>query len=45
VFKGSADVVQALIDAGVDPDLGSPSARESAAFFGKDEMAALFDQR
>jgi hypothetical protein len=31
--------------AGADPDLGNPSARESAAFYGKDELAALFDQR
>ena len=31
--------------AGADPDLGSPSARESAAFFGNDELTALFDQR
>jgi ankyrin repeat protein len=41
VFKGSSEVVQALVSAGADPDLGTPSARESAVFFGKDDLAAL----
>jgi ankyrin repeat protein len=45
VFKGSADVVRALLDAGADPDLGTPSARESAAYFEQAQMAALFDKR
>jgi ankyrin repeat protein len=45
VFKDSAEVVTVLLDAGANPDLGTPSARESAAFFGKTELAAMFDQR
>jgi len=41
VFKGSVDVVQVLVAAGADPDLGSPSARASAEFFERAEIAAL----
>lgn len=41
VFKGEADVVAALVAAGADPALGTPSARETAAFFGRDDLAAL----
>jgi ankyrin repeat protein len=43
VFKGSADVIRALVAARASPDLGTPSARESAVFFGKHELAALLD--
>jgi uncharacterized protein len=42
VFKGEDGVIDALIAAGADPDLGTPSARETARFFGKDELAARF---
>lgn len=35
VFKGFDDVVATLAEAGADPDAGKPSARESAAFFGR----------
>jgi uncharacterized protein len=35
VFKDAADVVQALLDAGADPDAGSPTARETAVMFGR----------
>jgi ankyrin repeat protein len=45
VFKGTRDVVEALLDAGADPRLGTPSALESARFFGKDDLAALLDDR
>jgi hypothetical protein len=41
VFKGYADVVQVLVAAGADPDLGSPSARASATFFERPDLAAL----
>lgn len=40
VFKDEPDVVDALLDAGADPRLGTPSAIETAAFFGKPELAA-----
>ena len=41
VFKGYPDVARVLLAAGADPDLGSPSARASAAFFERTEIAAL----
>ena len=41
MFKGYADVVEVLLAAGADPDLGSPSARASADFFERAEIAAL----
>jgi uncharacterized protein len=40
VFKRSNGVSAALLAAGADPDLGQPSARATAAFFGVD---AQFD--
>lgn len=42
VFKGFTDVVETLVEAGADPDAGTPSARESAQFFGREELSALF---
>lgn len=41
VFKQSEAGVRALVAAGADPDLGSPSARATAAFFELPAMAAL----
>jgi len=41
VFKGDVAVVSVLLKAGADPDRGSPSARASAAFFQRAEIAAL----
>jgi hypothetical protein len=41
VFKGYTQVVQVLVAAGADPDLGSPSARASAEFFERADIAAL----
>lgn len=41
VFKGDEAVVRALVDAGADPDLGTPSARETAVYFGRAEVAKL----
>lgn len=42
VFKDEADVVDVLLKAGADPDAGAPTARETAAMFGR---PGLFDQR
>jgi ankyrin repeat protein len=41
VFKGETEVVQALLELGANPDLGSPSARETAQFFQRDDLATL----
>jgi len=41
VFKGYADVVRELVAAGADPDLGAPSARATAEFFGRPDLAVL----
>lgn len=38
VFKDEPGVVRALLEAGADPDAGSPSARETAALFGRPEL-------
>ncbi|MEU6560925.1 ankyrin repeat domain-containing protein [Nocardia nova] len=44
VFKGEDEILRALLDAGADPDAGTPSARESAAVFGRTALSALFDR-
>lgn len=44
VFKKSPDVVAALLEAGADPDHGTPSARETAAYFQVPELAALIER-
>lgn len=38
VFKDDLPTVKALLDAGADLDAGSPSARETAAYFQRTEM-------
>lgn len=38
VFKDYPEVIAVLLAAGADPDLGSPSARETAAFFQRDTI-------
>lgn len=42
VFKGYSKVVEVLISAGADPDAGTPSARESAQFFGREDIMQFF---
>ena len=38
VFKAEDAVVAALLEAGADPDAGSPTARATAAMFGRPEL-------
>jgi len=38
VFKGEDEVVSALLDAGADPDAGTPTARETAQMFGRPDI-------
>jgi hypothetical protein len=38
VFKGEPDVVRCLLAHGADPDVGTPTARETAAMFGQEGM-------
>jgi hypothetical protein len=41
VFKGYPDVVRALVDAGADPDAGSPTARDAARMFAREDILEL----
>ena len=43
VVKGDAETVRVLVTGGGDPDLGTPSARESATYFGQVELLDLLD--
>ena len=38
MFKDEQDVVRALVAAGADPDAGTPSARATAAMFGRPDL-------
>lgn len=38
VFKGETDVVAALLEHGADPDVGMPTARETAQLFGRSDL-------
>lgn len=38
VFKGADDVVAALLELGADPDVGTPTARETATMFGRPDL-------
>ncbi len=38
VFKDEPDVVRTLLEAGADPDAGTPSARDTAAMFDKPDL-------
>ena len=40
VFKDEGEVVAVLLAAGADPDVGRPTARETAAMFGRGELLA-----
>ncbi|WP_063048889.1 ankyrin repeat domain-containing protein [Nocardia arthritidis] len=42
VFKGETEIVRRLTAAGADPDAGTPSARDAAVMFGKNELLELF---
>jgi uncharacterized protein len=44
VFRRSAESTTLLLDHGADPDAGGRSAKEIAAFFELDEMAALLER-
>jgi uncharacterized protein len=45
VFRRSEPIVRALLAAGADPELGTPSAVEIATFFELPEMAELLAER
>lgn len=38
VFKGEDEVVAVLLETGADPDAGTPTARETAALFGRSDL-------
>lgn len=40
VFKGEDEVVGVLLAAGADPDAGTPTARATAAMFGREDLLA-----
>ena len=42
VFKQDVASATALIEAGADPDAGTPSARQTAQMFGAENLLALF---
>lgn len=42
VFKGFGEVVELLVKLGADPDHGSPSAREIATMFEREDFSKLF---
>ncbi|MFE7741284.1 ankyrin repeat domain-containing protein [Nocardia sp. NPDC057455] len=42
VFKGETEIVRQLTAAGADPDAGTPSARDAAVMFGKNDLLELF---
>jgi uncharacterized protein len=44
VFKNETTIMELLLGAGADPLAGSPSALETARFFGKDEIARQLQQ-
>ena len=44
VFKNDTTIIELLLSADADPLAGSPSALETAQFFGKDEVARQLQQ-
>ena len=45
VFKGEDDVIDVLLEHGADPKAGTPSAIETARFFGHEGLAARLAAR
>lgn len=43
VFRSHLDVVRVLVDAGADPDNGSPTARDTATFFDLPDSLAIIE--
>ena len=43
VFKGYTGIFRILLEGGADPDAGSPSARDTAGFFQRQEMLDLLN--
>ena len=43
-FKGYADVAKVLVGAGADPDQGTPTARQTAQMFKRQDLLDLFSQ-
>ena len=41
VFKSHDEVVRALIEGGADPDAGTPTARDAAHMFGREDYLGL----
>ena len=44
VFKGADDVVRVLSEAGADPQLGHPTAIDTAKMFGREEYLELWQR-
>ncbi|QNN83214.1 ankyrin repeat domain-containing protein [Brachybacterium sp. Z12] len=44
-FKGFTDVAQVLLEAEADPNLGTPSALETAKYFERAEIVTLIESR
>ena len=44
VFKNETTIMELLLRAGADPLAGSPSALETARFFGRDEVARMLEE-
>ena len=38
MFKQADEVVRVLLEAGADPDAGTPTARQTAQMFGRPEL-------
>lgn len=38
IFKGAEEVVAVLLEFGADPDLGHPTARQTAQMFGREDL-------
>ena len=45
VYKNEREVVEALLEGGADPYIGTPSAVDATQMFSNHELAALFKER